>query len=105
MAEIIDKKIKKDIVSRLSLDGLKDSEQDQIINELLDIISSKTNLAILNRLTEKEQRELEKISKAIFIFNKNKKMQDYISSKIYNVQELMEKATVETVEDFKKVTA
>lgn len=88
------------IADSLSLAHLKKAEQDKIIFALMDVVSSKINMAVWGKLSEEKREGLKKAIKS-----GAREVLNYISSSVENFSELVENITRETISDFKKKRA
>jgi len=98
MAVINEEELKKEIAEKLDLSGYSSEEQEKIISMLLENVSAKLNIAILDRLSEEERAELEKFSDA----GKNEEAMNFLSLKISDLQEVIDGTAAKIVEEFKK---
>ncbi len=100
MLENNDKNLKEQIARTLKLMGYTGFEKNKVVFGLMDNASKRIDIAILDRLADKEKTELLKISKA-----KNKsKILKYLSSKISDLPQIIEQAVSQTVGEFKRAT-
>lgn len=88
------------IIKELNLDSLSLQEQDSIIKKLENSIERKAFDAILSALGEKDKKELLVLSEN----GSTTEVNNFIEEKILNVKEIIEKASKDVVEDFKKIS-
>lgn len=99
MEENIEEKYKQKIREALDLSGLSESEQDKIIYQLLNIISSKINMIIFDLLADEEREKFIKFSKN----GGESAMEQFLTIKIKNLPEITNKIVNETIEEFKQL--
>lgn len=97
MALVDDKEIKTVLDSRLRLAHLKGDEKEEIIKRLSENILTKINLAILEKMSEKERAELLRICDG----QDDNKVLDFIESKVDNISGIVKEATDKVISDFK----
>lgn len=93
------KELKQQVAESLSLGRFKTSEQDKIIKILMDNISARINIAVMDRLDESEKKEFGNLLKS----KKKSGVLKYVNSKIKDFSLVAEKIAEETVQDFKKI--
>ncbi|TSC95113.1 MAG: hypothetical protein CEN87_125 [Parcubacteria group bacterium Licking1014_1] len=99
MATSSAKNLKQQIINNLNLSGFTSLQQSKIISGLMDNVSDRINIAILDLLAEDEKKELGKIARS----KKKGAALKYLNSKIKNISSLTEKITRETIEDFRRL--
>ena len=87
------------IVERLGLRELNTEQQGEIISRLQNNILSAINLAVLERLSKVERQELLKLADSVG----EEQVNQFLRSKIADLDSLMKKIAVETVEEFKRL--
>lgn len=92
-------KVKQKIAESLNLSGFTNSQQNRIISGLLDNISDRINIAIYDKLTEKDRQKLQKISR----IGEKGIISNYLKLKIRNMRLLVDKVTIETIEEFENL--
>lgn len=92
-------KLKKQISESLGLSNLSAAQQDKIISKLMDNISARISIAVLDGLDKKERKELEKASKS----KEKDAVLGYLNSKINNLSLLIADTVAETIGDFKRL--
>jgi len=98
MVNLNNTELKQKIIERLDLSNFSPEEQSKILFLLMDNVSCKLNMAILDRLTEDDRRKLQKLSRA-----GGKKVLNFIGSRVDNFSLLVEGVTKQTVDDFRRV--
>jgi translation elongation factor EF-Ts len=91
--------LKQQIADKLNLSSFSAPQQQKIISGLTENISNRINLAVFERLTEEERKELQKLAKA----NKKAGVLKFLNSKIDDLQSFAEQIAVETIDEFKKI--
>ncbi len=89
--------VREQIVRGLDLAAYSTSEQDQIIELLREAISSRVNVAIFERLTTEEQRDLLELADQ----DNNQRVIEYINNKIPELNQLINQITSTTITEFK----
>lgn len=87
------------IVAQLGLKELSTEQQGEVIAGLQNNILSAVNLAILERLTEAEREELLKLADGA----SEVEMDKFLRSKITDLDDLMKRTALATVEEFKSL--
>lgn len=101
MVELLDKKVKDQLIKKLGLSGLEFLEKEKIYNGLIKNILARIDLVILEKLSEKDKKKLSKISNSIFVLNKGKKIAEFLNLKNINFKDLVEKLTLQAIDEFK----
>ncbi len=93
-----DEKLKEKICSYLYLSHLSSDEQEKIILGLMDNVSNKISVKVLEKLKEEEAKKLEEISKK----EDREEFLRYLNSRIEKFSDLVNGVVKEEVERFKK---
>ena len=94
---MISDNVRQQIITKLNLARLSKEEQGYILAALQENILTQINIDILERLTGAEVEEMNQLDSAEAI-------DAYLHSKIPNLPELIEKAAVAIVDEFKTLT-
>lgn len=98
MEIVNDKNIKKQIIDSLELSSFTAVQQNRIINSLINNISAKVFIAVLDKLTTNDQKEFKKVLK----LNNKTKTLNFLNSKINNLESLVNNISQKIIEDFRK---
>ena len=98
MATKFEEKIKQQIAEQVDLSGFTIPQRNKIVSQLLENISLKINVVVLDKLGDEDRRKIIKFLKT----NSKDTILDYLNIKIKDLPEVVEGAVEETIEEFKK---
>lgn len=90
------KDLKKAISEKLNLSNLGEEKQEKIIAKILENVSLKASILLLDRLTEKEREEFAKLKA-------QKEVMDFLNKKTIDIYLLVDEAVSMIVSDLKKI--
>jgi hypothetical protein len=91
----MDNKVKKDIISKLDIEGLPKKKIDKITKQLEEHIQRKLVLEVLNLLKIEDRKKLEKL------IGDNKKISIFLQEKIPTIGSLIKAVAESVVKEFK----
>lgn len=88
-----DKEFRKNIAEKLGLSYLTENQQNKLIFMFMDIVASKINVAIWDRLSKDNKNQLKKMS--------SKKALNLVHSQIKDLPQLVEAITRQVANEFR----
>ncbi len=90
------KKIKEAIVKKLDLKGFSSVQQDKIISKILENVSLKASILLLDKLNEKERAQLA-------LLKGSEKMMKFFNKRTIDIYLVVDRAITEVISDLKKL--
>lgn len=98
MDALSDKDLKKAIAEKLNLSGFSSKQQEKIISKILENVSLKASILLLDRLTESEREEFSRLKT-------QKAVMDFLNEKTIDIYLVVDEAISAIISDLKKVKA
>lgn len=95
MTLIDDKDLKKAIAEKLRLNGFSKKQQDKIISKILENVSLKASILLLDRLSEEERIEFSALKT-------QKAVMEFLNKKTIDIYLLIDEAISIIISDLKK---
>jgi len=92
--KLIDDKAIKNITSSLGLDLVSQNKKNEILSEILELISVRAGLRVIKNLSESEKNEFNSIKK-----DNLDEMEDFLMSKNSNTKNIFEEEIKKTMEE------
>jgi len=89
-----DKNIRKAIFEKLNLSGFSDIQRERILSKILENVSLKSSILLLDKLNEEDREEFSKLKG-------QKDVDDFLAKRKINIYSIVDKAIVEIVKDLK----
>jgi len=96
MISLNDKDLKKAIAEKLHLSGFSKIQQEKIIDKILENVSLKASILLLDRLSEEERDEFSKLKD-------QKSVMDFLNKKTIDIYSIVDEAISIIINDLKKI--
>lgn len=96
MLSVNDKDLKKAVAEKLNLSGFSKKEQEKIIDKILENVSLKASILLLDRLSEEERVEFS-------MLKTKEKVMDFLNRKTIDIYLIVDEAISIIISDLKKI--